>query len=62
MRLIIIFMIDIKRKLSLMMIIVNIYFDDYSLLVELVFLFFIGENYENNDLIFELKKTICFKK
>ena len=55
-------MIDIKRKLSLMMIIVNIYFDDYSLLVELVFLFFIGENYENNDLIFELKKTICFKK
>ena len=62
MRLIIIFMIDIKKKLSLMMIIVNIYFHDYSLLVELVFLFFIGENYENNDLIFELKKTICFKK
>ena len=62
MRLIIIFMIDIKKKLSLLMIIVNIYFHDYSLLVELVFLFFIGENYENNDLIFELKKTICFKK
>ena len=34
---------------------VDIYLDDYFLFVD------IDENYENKDLIFEIKKRICFK-